>query len=480
MSSRAVLPRRTVLRGVVAGGMAVTLPLPRMAGMLNGNGTAYASGAPLPTRYGTWFFGNGILPQDWVPAATGVGSAWTLSPSLMPLQNVKPYLQVVTGLSIKLPNIAPHKAHPAAALTGANSAQDVQLPSIDQLMVPLLNAGTMPAFPIGKHVGISNTSGAGALDLRISFRGPNASNPPEYDPVNLFNSLVMYGGGTPSGGGATTPTSPGMPDPELARRKRVLDAVKDDAASLRLRLGKVDQMRLDQHLDGVSQIENQLAILATMKQAGSTATSAKIVNPATAYPNMGAVGSITALRCKAMSDLIVFALATDLTRVFTYMFSCAACHGSYADAGLDPVTFHEDYGHRKSPRGLAAATAGFLTGVQYAMTNLNDTLTRMMNCADGVGNLLDNSVVYVTSCTGESVNHQPNDYPVLVAGKARGKLKGDQHIRMVSSPPGPEGAPNGDNISKVPYTLLTMLGMPPGPWGMAEGQVSTGIPALLV
>jgi hypothetical protein len=162
------------------------------------------------------------------------------------------------------------------------------------------------------------------------------------------------------------------------------------------------------------------------------------------------------------------------------MFSCAACHGSYADAGLDPVTFHEDYGHRKSPRGLAAATAGFLTGVQYAMTNLNDTLTRMMNCADGVGNLLDNSVVYVTSCTGESVNHQPNDYPVLVAGKARGKLKGDQHIRMVPSPPGPEGAPNGDNISKVPYTLLTMMGMPPGPWGMAEGQVSTGIPALLV
>ena len=475
--SRAVLPRRTVLRGMVAGGIGVTLPLPRMAGMLNGNGTAYAGGAALPTRYGTWFFGNGILPPDWVPDATGVGDAWTLSSSLMPLQPVKTYLSVVTGLSIKTPNIAPHKAHPAAALTGANSgAQDVQLPSIDQLMVPLLNAGTMPAFPIGTHVGISNTSGAGALDLRISFRGPNASNPPEYDPVNLFNTLVMYGGGATSGGGATTTTA--GPDPALARRKRVLDAVKDDAASLRLRLGKADQMRLDQHLDGVNQIENQLAILATMKPTASTTMTAKLVNPTTAYPNMGPVGSITALRCKAMSDLIVFALSTDLTRVFSYMFSCAACHGSYADAGLDNVTFHEDYGHRKSPRGLTAATAGFLTGVQYAMSNLNDTLTRMMNCADGTGNLLDNSVVYVTSCTGESVNHQPNDYPILVAGKARGLLKGDQHLRLATQPPGNEGAP-GDNVSKVPYTLLTMMGRPPGPWGMAEGQVSTGIPDLL-
>jgi hypothetical protein len=103
----------------------------------------------------------------------------------------------------------------------------------------------------------------------------------------------------------------------------------------------------------------------------------------------------------------------------------------------------------------------------------------MTNCADGSGNLLDNSVVYVTSCTGESVNHQPNDYPILVAGKARGLLKGDQHIRMVAAPPGAEGAPNGDNVSKVGYTLLAMLGRPPAPWGMAEGQVSTGIPALL-
>ena len=475
--SRAVLPRRTVLRGMLAGGIAVSLPLPRMIGMLNGNGTAYAGGAPLPTRYGTWFFGNGIIPPQWVPTATGQGSAWTLSPLLMPLQNVKPYLSVVTGVGIKPPNNGAHKAHPAAALTGANAGKvDVQLPSIDQLLAPLLNAGATPAFPLGTHVGISNTSGAGALDLRISFRGPSASNPPEYDPANLFKSLVMYGGAPPSGGG----TTPAGPDPDLARRKRVLDAVKDDAAALRGRLGKADQLRLDQHLDGVNQIENQLSLLATMTPTGSMATNAKLVDPATAYPNMGAVGSITALRCKAMSDLIVFALATDLTRVFSYMFSCAACHGSYADAGLDPVTFHEDYGHRKSPRGQAAATEGFATGVKYAMTNLNDTLTRMMNCADGAGNLLDNSVVYVTSCTGESINHQPNDYPVLVAGKARGLLKGDQHIRMTPTPPGAEGASDCDNLSKVPYTLLTMLGRPAGPWGMAEGQVSSGIPALLV
>ena len=128
---------------------------------------------------------------------------------------------------------------------------------------------------------------------------------------------------------------------------------------------------------------------------------------------------------------------------------------------------------------MDVATAGFKTGIQYAMTNLDYTLTKMMNCADGAGNLLDNSMVYITSCTGESVNHSQNDFPIMVAGKARGLLKGNQHVRMVSTPTSLEGAPNGDNTSKVGYTLLTMMGRPAAPWGMAEAQVSSGISALL-
>ena len=99
MPRRTVIPRRLVLRGVLAGGATVAIPLPRLVGMLNGNGTAYADEAPLPTRFGTWFFGNGINPPEWVPAATGVGDEWTLSKALTPLQPVKSYLQVITGMT---------------------------------------------------------------------------------------------------------------------------------------------------------------------------------------------------------------------------------------------------------------------------------------------------------------------------------------------------------------------------------------------
>src|SRR5579863_5425893 len=190
-SSRSVLPRRTFLRGVMAGGISVVVPLPRLFGMLNGNGTAYASGESLPVRFGVWFFGNGIIPDRWVPTATGTGDAWTLSEQLDPLLAVKPYLSVLTGFAIQVPNNAPHASMPAAALTGANvGSGGVQTPTIDQQVAKITGAGT--TYPTGLHVGVSNTSGATALGLAISFGGPNAPNNPNYSPTALFQSLMQF------------------------------------------------------------------------------------------------------------------------------------------------------------------------------------------------------------------------------------------------------------------------------------------------
>ena len=65
------LSRRTVLRGALATGAAIAVPLPILDIMLNDNGTAFARATPLPKRYCTWFFGNGIIPALWNPSATG-------------------------------------------------------------------------------------------------------------------------------------------------------------------------------------------------------------------------------------------------------------------------------------------------------------------------------------------------------------------------------------------------------------------------
>jgi hypothetical protein len=289
--------------------------------------------------------------------------------------------------------------------------------------------------------------------MNISFSGPSAPNPPEMSPAALFQSLLKYAS---TGTGMAAPT-----DPSLLRRRMVLDAIAEESKALRARLGVEDRSRLDQHLSGLHQLQNQLVA------AGMPRTTGTITDPGKAYPNRGADGSITRQRGQAFSDLLVFAMAADLTRVFSYMFTSPSCQGQYTDCGL-PGAFHEDFGHRTGPKGVQASTEGFNTGIKFTMSCLSDTLTRMKNTPDGAGNLLDNSVVYTTSCVAESTNHGATDFPILVSGKAGGKLKGDTHIRMV-----------GDNVSKVPYTLLTAMGGTAQSYGAGDSATTSTIAELL-
>jgi hypothetical protein len=449
-SKRTIISRRAVLRGMVGGGIAVAVPLPRLAGMLNDNGTAYAAGGALPVRFGTWFFGNGIIPSRWVPPKTGVGANWELSEELSPLQGVKPYISVVTGLTIKGPDISPHKAMPVQALTAAQTAGGtVQLPTIDQVAAAITNTSTL--YPKGLHVGMSTAGGT----MNISWSGPNAPNAPNFSPAMLFQQLLKY---------ANTGTGmPAAPDPSLLRRRMVLDAIAAESTALRARLGVEDQNRLDQHLSGLHELQNQLIAAGTPRMTGT------LVDPDKAYPTRGADGNnISRMRGQAFSDLLVFAMAGDLTRVFSYQFSSPSCQSEYIDAGLSGA-FHEDYGHRTSPKGVQFATEGFNNGIKFTMSCLSDTLARMRNTPDGAGNLLDNSVLYTTSCVGESQTHGGTDYPILVSGKAGGKLKGDTHVRLI-----------GENVSRVGLTLLTALGGTATSWGMADSMATTGISELLV
>ncbi|MEO0601895.1 MAG: DUF1552 domain-containing protein, partial [Myxococcota bacterium] len=108
------LRRRTVLRGLL-GGASVAVGLPLLEAMLDGNGTALANGDPLPTRFGVWFWGNGVKPDRWIP--DGTGTNWTPSSELAPLTALRRYLTPITGLTITTGS-HPHHSGMAGILTG--------------------------------------------------------------------------------------------------------------------------------------------------------------------------------------------------------------------------------------------------------------------------------------------------------------------------------------------------------------------------
>jgi hypothetical protein len=74
--------RRNLLRGAVRGS-AVAMSLPFLDLFLDGNGEAMAQGAPLPTRFGTWFWGCGVNTARWFPSK--LGANYDLRPELAPI-----------------------------------------------------------------------------------------------------------------------------------------------------------------------------------------------------------------------------------------------------------------------------------------------------------------------------------------------------------------------------------------------------------
>jgi hypothetical protein len=452
------LDRRTVLRGMLATGASVAIPLPLLESMLNSNGTALAqSDTLLSPLYVTWFFGNGSLPGKWKPSGTGTGSTWQLSPQLQPLAELKPYLTVISCLDGKaVVGGVEHPTGSAAATTAAAlNGNAVRAPSIDQVVADLIATGS-PNRSI--EVGVTTATPNGPQDSlhTVSHKGPNSRLMPEYDPRAVFNRLFMAS--------ENPPTDPGVDDPLTGVRRSVLDAVKQDGLKLQQTLGAADRMRLEEHLTGIRAIETRLD---TPDGGGGTlpAECSAVAAP-TVGKDMNAEAPVAVNT--AMAKLASLALACEKTRVLSFMFSLPAAHVYYRhlasnmNADFHDVICHNDAGSESDQPRVD-------TGVLYAMKCLNEFLLNLKNTPHGAGNLLDQTLVYVTSDTAWGKIHTRAEWPVLLAGKAGGRIAGDQHVNF-----------QGENLSRALLTVAQIMGSDKTEIGLDAGRVTSSLPGIMV
>lgn len=440
-------------------GAAATIPLPLLEAMLNENGTALAQSAtPLSSLYVTWFFGNGSLPGLWKPAKTGAGSEWDLSPQLAPLADLKSYLTVLSGLEGKL--VVSGVEHPtgsAAATTGAPlNGNAVRAESIDQTVANLISTGA-PFKSL--ELGVTPATPNGNQDSlhTVSHRGPNAMNTPEFDPKTVFSRLFTSGMQPPDNGQADQAA-------KLAKvRKSVLDSVLADGARLEKRLGAADKQRVEQHLDAIRAIENRLD---STSSGGSTPA-------ACASPTAPSVGKDTKSEAppavnSAMAELTTLALACERTRVVSFMFSLPAAHVYYRHLASDMNDdFHDTICHTDA--GDKSNQPRVDKGVQYTMRCLAEFLTNLKNTPHGASTLLDSTLVYVTSDTGWGKVHDRTEWPVLLAGKAGGRLRGDEHRNFP-----------GENLSRALLTVAQLMGSTQTSLGLDGGKVTAALPGIQI
>lgn len=433
---KAPVSRRAFLRGVL-GGAVVTVGLPMLDLFLDDHGEALATGEAFPLRFGLFFWGNGVIPAKWVPAATGYD--WPLSEQLAPLAGVKGDVSVVSGTAVKVPNNDPHYAGASGVLSGAplvleGAHRTFPSASVDQII----------ASAIGGQTTFRSLEFGAAPGDGLSYNGRDNLNPPELSPKALFDRV--FGGGfsgvSVSGGDAR----------ENEMRRSVLDAVAKQAQNLARTLGKHDRERLEQHLDGIRELETRIGAFEGLPDLAACATPSA---PASAYPDIGGRPQLSAIN-RAMVDVVAMALACDQVRVVSNFFSHPASDTLYpgASAGHHQLT-HDDPGEQPEVNAI----------VKQIMAEYAYMVAKLKSIPEGEATLLDHCILLGTTDVALGRIHTLDDFPILIAGTGGGKLKKGHHYRSAS----------GENTSKVMLSIMHALDIPADSFGADEGLANTGL-----
>jgi hypothetical protein len=452
-----MLSRRTLLRGALAG-TAVALALPPLEAMLASDGSL-AEGSELGPIFGIFFWANG-LPwharhgalqgsdpgyQDlWTPAATGPGYA--PSPLLQPLAAHQ--VSVITGLEPKteVPGSPPGQDdghmrgfmvaltsdrirsqgfdHPSHTLTALR-------PSLDQVVAkhPDFYGDYPPRFRslvLGVSPARFHEYGHWSS---ISYNGPDSLNPPIMDPGQLYDLLFS------------------VPDDAagLGRRAKLLDAVMEDANGLRGRLGGADRQRLDEHLEHLSEIQRRLELSTLVCEAPP--------KPAPSPDLIEQTG--------IMARLLALALQCNVTRVFSFMLTSPATVHVFNNLGV------ADGMHKTCHDGLWESVRAITL---YQMTAFARLLDELAAVTDPTGaSLMDRALIYGTSEYGEGWQHGVKEMPVVLAGRACGRLQPGVHAREQDG-----------NMAKAHVTLLRALGIETPSYGFNGSETSDPFGELLV
>jgi len=424
------IDRRTFLHG---SGAALALPL------LDAMTPAFAVDKARPIRMGFVQVPNGImnLKNEFAPKEVG---NLTMTPILQPLADFKDRMLALGGLDqqpaagLGFEVAGDHPRACTAWLTGSHAKMTAGADlragvSVDQIAAKEFGKETQLAsvevsLESADVVGSCEAAYSCAYYNTISWRDENTPNPMENRPRALFERLF----------GAAGTTDPKVRQVLRQEDRSILDAINQDAKRLRIRLGGPDRGKIDQYLDAVRDVERRIQ---RAEQQGDRDLPA-LEGPAGAP-------SVFSEYYKLMTDLMVLAWQTDMTRVCTFQVGHEMSLRAYPELGFGDS--HHSVTHH---HGEADKIAKVIQINTYHMKMLAYYLDKLRSTPDGDGSLLDHSMILYGAALSDANLHLYTDLPLLlVAGGVNG-IKGGQNIRY------PQRTP----MSNLLLTMLDKAGVP--------------------
>jgi hypothetical protein len=445
MNNRLRISRRTVLKGL---GVAVALPF------LEAMEPASALAAPttvraFPRRMAFVYVPNGVNMREWSPA--GTGAAFQLSNILEPLAPFKNDLMILSGLTCDKARAhgdggGDHARAMSAFLTGrqprktdgANIRAGI---SVDQLAATHLGRATrFPSLEIGceggRQSGNCDSGYSCAYSSCISWSGESTPLPKEVNPRLVFDRLF--------GSSVRSETRQNQ-----ARRdhynQSILDFVHDDASQLRNRLGINDQRRLDEYLTALRDVERRVAHHTRVELPSGQAAARPLGVPSDYQEHI-----------RLMTDLLVLAFQTDVTRVATFPYANEGSNRSYRLINVPDG--HHDLSHHAGNRDKLDKIRRIN---RFHITQFAYLLERLKSIPEGNSTLLDNCMIVYGSGNGDGNRHNHDNLPILLAGKGGGTLLTGRHVVYPRETP----------VTNLYLSMLDRLGIPMESFGDSTGRL---------
>jgi Protein of unknown function (DUF1552) len=443
--------RLPISRRLLLGGGATLLGLPFLESLVPRAARAQALAAPVRVVY--IYLPNGLDMATFRPAT--VGGDYALPAMFTGLDALKSDFTIVTGLENvnAKPDVAgDHASGTSGFITCAHankSQTDIKLGiSADQVAAQKFGAATrLPSLQLG----IDGGAGTGDCDSgyscaytrNVSWTDAVTPLPKIIDPAQAFNQLFQ---------GYDANASAAEAAKRRAYEKSVIDFVLADVDGLRPKLGATDQIKLDQYLTGVRELEKRVVDVGPSVSCSPGSPPPKGGN--VEYP----------AQVKTMMDLIALAFSCDATRIVTFMFGNALSGRTHPFLGI--TAGHHDISHHMNDAGKLAQLAQIGA---WELQQLGYLLDKLKTAPDANGQtLLYNSAVFCSSDVSDGNRHNHDDMPIVLGGHAGGKLTPGKHV---SYTPGDKSAPK-QKVSNLLVTMLEASGVAGAQLGDSTGPLS--------
>lgn len=350
------------------------------------------------------FSPNGTLPSEFWPESMGQDVPLQLPPMLSPLQPYSQQLLMLKGVNNKILGDGDNHMRgmscllTAIELSPGNIQGGSDKPagwasgiSIDQQIRNHWQADESTRTRFGSlEFGVAVPNRADPW-TRMCYAGANRPVAPIDNPGQMFKKL--YGGAS-----------------QRQMLSSVLDMVKDDLHRVHQHMSSEDRRLLDEHLQSVRQLEQDIH--------AAESQSALIHPEPDIDPNIELVNDNTPLISRMQIDLMVNALANDMTRVATLQYMRSVGEARMRWLGVEEghhSLSHEPDNNQEAYEKLKRINSWFAGELAYLLERLSVTPE-----PGGDGTLLDHTQVLWVNELGKGNSHTLSNIPFLLAGGGAG------------------------------------------------------------